>query len=55
MSMADSVDIFPIRYTKADLMAVPEDERMFYLLVSSLANDIQILLRQYSTAVMRMG
>lgn len=51
MSLSDSVDIFPVRYNKADLMAVPEDERMFYLLVSSLANDIQILLRQYSTAV----
>lgn len=51
MSTSDSVDIYELRYTKADLMAAPEKERMFYLLATGLMNDIQVLLRQYIIAV----
>ena len=51
MSASDTVDLFELRYTKADLAAAPEAERMFYLLSTSLSNDIQILLRQYTIAV----
>lgn len=51
MSSTDTVDVFELRYTKADLAAAPEGERQFYLMVTGLANDIQILLRQYLIAI----
>lgn len=51
MSNSDSVDVFELRYTKAEMAAAPEAERLFYLMVTGLANDIQILLRQYLIAV----
>lgn len=51
MSATDTVDVFELRYTKAEMAAAPEAERMFYLMVTSLANDIQILLRQYVIAI----
>src|SRR3712207_2639749 len=51
MMRSGSVDIYELRYTKADLMAAPEGERMFYVLATGLANDIQILIRQYAIAI----
>lgn len=51
MSNTDTVDIFELRYAKVDLAAAPEAERQFYLMVTGLANDIQILLRQYLIAI----
>jgi hypothetical protein len=51
MSNSDTVDVFELRYTKAELASAPEAERQFYLMVTGLANDIQILLRQYLIAI----
>ena len=51
MSNSDSVDVFELRYTKADMAAAPEAERLFYLMVTGLGNDVQILLRQYLIAI----
>lgn len=51
MANSDSVDIYRLRYTQADIMAVPEAERMFYLLATGLANDLQVLVRQFHIAV----
>lgn len=51
MSASDTVDLFELRYTKAEMAAAPEAERMFYLMATSLANDIQILIRQYLIAI----
>jgi len=51
MSQSDTVDVFELRYTKAELAAAPEAERQFYLMATGLANDIQILLRQYVIAL----
>lgn len=51
MSMSDSVDIYELRYTKADLMTVPDRDRIFYLLATGLMNDIQVLIRQYIIAI----
>lgn len=50
MSTSDKVDVFELRYTKADLMAAPDNERIFYLLATGLMNDIQVLIRQYIIA-----
>lgn len=51
MSNSDTVDVFELRYTKADMAAAPEGERLFYLMITGLGNDVQILLRQYLIAV----
>lgn len=51
MSLGSTVDIYPVRYTQADLAAIAEGERIFYLLLTGLGNDIQILLRQYTIAI----
>lgn len=45
------MDIFELRYTKADLAAAPQKARIFYLLAAGLSNDLQILTRQYAVAV----
>lgn len=51
MSNSETVDVFELRYTKVELAVAPEAERQFYLMATSLANDIQILLRQYLIAI----
>lgn len=51
MSKSDTVEVFELRYTKAELSLAPEVERLFYLMATGLANDIQILLRQYLLAI----
>ena len=51
MSDRDTVELFELRYTKAQLFKAPEDERLFYVMATGLANDIQILLRQYVIAI----
>ena len=51
MANSDTVDIYQLRYTQADIMAAPEAERMFYLLATGLANDLLVLIRQYIIAV----
>jgi|GEM_PF-4586499 len=42
----ESVEIFPLRYTVADLRAVPEEEAVYFLMCGQLQNDIVILMRQ---------
>jgi hypothetical protein len=37
------INIYPITYSKAQLDAVPEDERLFYLMAGQLANDLNWL------------
>jgi hypothetical protein len=37
------MDIYPIRFSKALLNKVPEDERTFHLMAGQLANDLNIL------------
>lgn len=51
MSDRDTVELFELRYTKAQLFEAPEEERLFYVMATGLANDIQILLRQYIIAI----
>jgi hypothetical protein len=51
MSASDTVDLYELRYTKAEMATAPEPERLLYLMATSLANDIQILLRQYLIAI----
>ena len=50
MSSSSTVGVFELRYTKAELTVAPEGKRQFDLMVTGLANDIQILLRQYCGA-----
>lgn len=38
-----SIKIYPVRYTKADLMAAPENERLFHLMAGQCANDLNVL------------
>jgi hypothetical protein len=40
---AADMDIYPIRFSKALLNKVPEDERTFHLIAGQLANDLNIL------------
>ena len=51
MSNSETVDVFELRYIKAELAMASEAERQFYLMATGLANDIQILLRQYLIAI----
>jgi hypothetical protein len=37
------IEIYPITFSKAQLDAVPEDERIFYLMAGQLANDLNWL------------
>ncbi|MFC5342898.1 hypothetical protein ACETK8_20130 (plasmid) [Brevundimonas staleyi] len=38
-----TITIFPVRYTQAQLMAAPEDERLFHLMAGQCANDLNVL------------
>jgi len=51
MNGVGTIDVFELRYTKAELAAAPEKARTFYLLATGLSNDLQILTRQYAIAV----
>lgn len=41
-----TIEIFPLRYTPADLASVPQDEALFFLMCGQLHNDIAVLQRQ---------
>jgi len=47
----DDVEIYVLHYKKADLMAAPEDERAFFLMITQVANDVQILWKQITFAL----
>jgi len=55
MSSSGTVEVFELRYTKAELAKAPAGERQFYLMATGLANDIQILIRQYLLAIKQGG
>jgi hypothetical protein len=40
------IEVFTLHYTKADLEAAPEAERVFFLMITQLSNDLQILWKQ---------
>lgn len=40
------MNVYPLRYTKAELQAAPEDERLLFLLACQVANDIGMLTKQ---------
>jgi hypothetical protein len=43
--MAD-IEVFTLQYNKADLEAAPDTDRVFFLMITQLANDLQILWKQ---------
>lgn len=51
MAISSSVDIYELKYTKAEIAAAPTDESAFFLLATGLLNDLQILTRQYTIAI----
>ena len=46
-----SIELHELHYSKADLAKVPERDRTFYLMATSLANDLQILYKSFALAV----
>jgi hypothetical protein len=44
--MQSAIEIWPVRYTKADLTGAPDDEAIFFLMCGQLQNDLVILMRQ---------
>lgn len=45
------IELFTLQYSKADLEAAPEEERVFYLMITQLSNDLQILWKQVILAL----
>ncbi len=45
------IEIFELEYTKAQLAKVPDEERTFFLVMTSLANDVQMLNKQMQTSI----
>jgi len=43
MGFVNMTDIYPIRFSKAQLDSAPEKERLFYLMICQLANDLNCL------------
>ncbi len=46
-----SIQLHELHYTKADLAKVPKGERIFFLMATGLANDLQTLYKVFALAV----
>ncbi|UUR07578.1 hypothetical protein [Sphingomonas glaciei] len=46
-----SIELHELHYKKADLVHVPKRDRVFFLMATSLANDLQILYKAFALAV----
>ena len=40
-----TISFHTLKFSKNDLLAAPRDERLFYLMAGSLANDLQMLMK----------
>jgi hypothetical protein len=45
------IELHELRFTKTDLARAPERDRLFYLMATGLANDLQTLLKLFAAAV----
>jgi hypothetical protein len=45
------IELHELHYTKAELANAPEKERLFYLMATGLANDLQSLMKFFAVAV----
>jgi hypothetical protein len=44
-------ELFELHYTKSELARAPEKDRLFYLMATGLANDLQTLMKLFAIAV----
>lgn len=49
--MAETIDVYSLIFTKADLDAAPKAERLFYLMATGLANEVQMLNKTLAVVV----
>ncbi len=49
--MAATIDVYSLVFTKADLDAAPKAERLFYLMATGLANEVQMLNKTLAVVV----